>query len=125
MKRNWKKWDNRSRGPGSYWTTSPVAKRGPTVLIFIFTLSPGFVWGTKTTKPSILATPSPRRLVSLISTSYSFPCSTGLLKERSKLMRFTSVFHSASSSGENSHVGTHEYDRTVGFSPYPSLAPSD
>jgi hypothetical protein len=40
------------------------------------------------------------------------------LKERSKLIRFTSVFVSASSSGENTHVGTYDYDRTVGFSPY-------
>jgi hypothetical protein len=27
-------------------------------------------------------------------------------------------FRSASSSGENAVVGTHDYDRTVGFSPY-------
>jgi hypothetical protein len=26
-------------------------------------------------------------------------------------------FRSASSSAENSHVGTYDYDRTVGFSP--------
>jgi hypothetical protein len=76
--------------PGYYLTTSPMANLGPTELILTFTWSPGLVCGMKTTKPSILATPSPRRLVSLMSSSYSFPSSTGLLMERSKLIHFTS-----------------------------------
>ena len=60
-----------------YWTTSPEAKRLLTREIFTFTWSPGFVFGTKTTRPSIRAMPSPRRLISLMSTSYSLPSSTG------------------------------------------------
>lgn len=43
----------------------------------ILTLSPGLVLGTKTTRPLIRAMPSPLRLVSWISTSYSLPISTG------------------------------------------------
>ena len=43
----------------------------------ILTLSPVFVLGTKTTRPLIRAMPSPLRLVSWISTSYSLPISTG------------------------------------------------
>src|SRR3990172_4400464 len=101
--------------------TSPVANLGPTELILTFTWSPGLVCGTKTTSPSIRATPSPRRLTSLMSSSYSLPSSTGLLKERSKLMRFTSVFHSASSSGEID-ADTDDYGRTFASARIPNLS---
>ena len=47
------------------------------LIIFILTWSPGFVFGIKVTKPCIRAIPSPLRLVSWTSTSYSFPISTG------------------------------------------------
>src|SRR2546429_3969510 len=57
--------------------TSPDAKRFETRVILTFTWSPGLVFGTKTTRPSTRAMPSPRLLISLMSTSYSLPSSTG------------------------------------------------
>ena len=44
--------------------TSASANRLLTLVILIRTLSPGLVFGTKITSPSILVIPSPRRLVS-------------------------------------------------------------
>lgn len=48
-----------------------------TLSIVMLTLSPTFVSGTKMTKPSTLAMPSPCLDMSSISTSYVFPASTG------------------------------------------------
>jgi len=58
-------------------TTSASSNRLLILVTFIRNLSPGSVLGMKTSSPSILVYPSPRRLVSGISTSYSFPISTG------------------------------------------------
>src|SRR5438093_12302415 len=65
-----------------YWMTSPDAKRFETRVILTLTWSPGFVFGTKTTRPSTRAIPSPRLLISLMSTSYSLPSSTGFGPKR-------------------------------------------
>jgi len=46
-------------------------------VILIRRWSPGFPFGTKTTKPSMRAMPSPRWLVSVMSTSYSSSIFTG------------------------------------------------
>src|SRR5487761_1373371 len=54
-----------------------VANLGPTVSILILTFSPSLAPFTKTTKPWIFATPSPRLESSVTSTSYSLPTSTG------------------------------------------------
>src|SRR5438034_10913833 len=65
-----------------YWMTSPDAKRFETRVILTLTWSPGFVFGTKTTRHSTRAIPSPRLLISLTSTSYSLPSSTGFGPKR-------------------------------------------
>src|SRR2546422_122134 len=62
----------------THWITSPDANLFETRVILTFTWSPGLVFGTKTTRPSTRAMPSPRLLISLMSTSYSLPSSTGL-----------------------------------------------
>jgi len=58
-------------------TTSASQNLRLILVMRTLTLSPGFVFGTKTTSPLIRAMPSPLRLVSWISTSYSLPISTG------------------------------------------------
>jgi len=59
-------------------TTSAIAKLLTTELILIFMLlSPAFAFFTKINRPPILATPSPSLPVSVISTVYSLPVSTG------------------------------------------------
>lgn len=46
-------------------------------MIFTFRWSPGFAFRTKIRKPLTRATPSPLGLVSVMSTSYVLPTSTG------------------------------------------------
>ena len=62
-------------------TTCPEANLSETWVTFILTFWPTFVPGTKTMNPSTLAIPSPRLLVSEMLTLYSFPTSTGFLKD--------------------------------------------
>ena len=66
-------------GLPSDWPTTSASQNLRLIRVMrILTLSPGLVLGTKTTRPLILAMPSPLWLVSWISTSYSLPMSTGL-----------------------------------------------
>jgi len=60
-----------------YLIISAFAELRPILVIFIFMCSLGFALATNITKPLILAMPSPWRLVSVMSASYSFPISTG------------------------------------------------
>ena len=60
-----------------YVTISASALRGSVLVIITFLWSPGFVLSIKIRKPLILAMPAPLGVVSVISTSYSFPISTG------------------------------------------------
>ena len=62
-------------------TTCPDANRSETWFTLTLTFCPTFVPGTKMMNPSILAIPSPRLLVSEMLTLYSFPTSTGFLKD--------------------------------------------
>lgn len=58
-------------------TSCAFANRSPTLVILMFVFCPVFAPSTNTTNPWILAIPSPLLLTSDISTSYSFPISTG------------------------------------------------
>lgn len=68
-------------GAAELSTTCPDANLSETCVTFILTFWPTFVPGTKTMNPSTLAMPSPRLLVSEMLTLYSFPTSTGFLKD--------------------------------------------
>ena len=56
-------------------------------------LSPAFAFFTNITNPAILVTPSPPLPVSVISTVYSLPVSTGFEKLFAVLRRVLSVTH--------------------------------
>jgi len=59
-----------------YVTISASAFMRSVFVIFTFTWSPSFVSSTKIKKPLIMAMPAPLGVISVISTSYSFPIST-------------------------------------------------
>ena len=70
-------WPSAPDMPSAPPTTAPVANLLATWVTLTLPCQPCLAPATKMTKPSIFAMPSPRRLISEMVTSYSFPTSTG------------------------------------------------